>query len=76
MSVILRHVKFPFIIIYKDPQKNWDDIAKGHLIEEIKKDGFDKFTILDWEKATSFLGIKAPKRKTKKTKKTKKGKKV
>jgi len=65
-------MKFPFIVIYKDPQKNWDGIVKDHLIEEIKKDGFDKFAILDWEKATSFLGIKAPKRKTKKKKKGKK----
>ena len=72
MSVILRHMKFPFIVIYKDPQKNWDDIVKDHLIEEIKNDGFDKFIILDWEKATSFLGIKTPKRKTKKKKKGKK----
>jgi hypothetical protein len=67
----LRHMKFPFIVIYKDPQKNWDEIVKDHLIEEIKNDGFDKFIILDWEKATSYLGIKDPK-----TKKKKKGKKV
>ena len=70
MSVILRHMKFPFMIIYKDPQKNWDNIVKDHLIEEIKNDGFDNFTVLDWKKATSFLGISTPKKKTKKKKKS------
>ena len=72
MSVILRHVKFPFIIVYKDPQKNWDNIAKDCLIEEIKKDGFDNFAILDWKKATAYLGLEIPKKKTKKKKRAKK----
>ena len=72
MSVILRHMKFPFIVIYKDPQKNWDNIAKDPLIEEIKNDGFDNFTVLDWEKATLFLRMNTPKKKTKKKKRGKK----
>jgi len=53
------------MIIYKDPQKNWDGIAKDCLVEEIKKDGFDNFTTLDWKKATLFLGVKTPKKKKK-----------
>jgi len=72
MSVVLRHMKFPFMIIYKDPQKNWDDIAKDYLIEEIKKDGFDNFKVLDWKKATAYLGLEIPKKKTKKKKRVKK----
>ena len=43
MSVILRHKKFPFIMVYSDPKKSWDSVAKEMLLEEIKKDGFDSF---------------------------------
>ena len=70
MSVILRHKMFPFMIVYKDPKKNWDEIAKDRIIEEIKRDGFDNFTVIDWEKAELFLGLKSIVKKTKK--KTKK----
>jgi len=65
-------MKFPFMVIYKDPQKNWDNIAKDHLIEEIKNDGFDNFTVLEWKKAALFLGMNTPKKKTKKKKRGKK----
>ena len=43
MSVVLRHKKLPFIMVYSDPKKSWDDASKKILIEEIKKDGFDSF---------------------------------
>ena len=43
MSVILRHKKFPFIMVYSDPKKSWDSASKEMLLEEIKKDGFDSF---------------------------------
>ena len=68
MSIILRHKMFPLIIAFKDPQKNWDNIVKDRLIEEIKNNGLDNFTVIDWEKAKLFLGTKTPKKKTKKKK--------
>jgi hypothetical protein len=43
MSVVLRHKKLPFIMVYSDPKKSWDSVSKEVLIEEIKKDGFDSF---------------------------------
>jgi hypothetical protein len=43
MSIILRHRKFPFIMVYSDPKKLWDGVAKSKLLEEIKKDEFDNF---------------------------------
>ena len=43
MSVILRHKKFPFILMYSDPKKSWDNVSKHILLEEIEKDGFDNF---------------------------------
>jgi len=42
MSVILRHKKFPFIMVYSDPKESWDN-AKERLMEEIEKNGFDNF---------------------------------
>ena len=43
MSVVLRHKKLPFIVVYSDPKKSWDATSKKRLLEEIRKDGFDKF---------------------------------
>ena len=43
MSVILRHQKFPFIVMYSDPKKSWDNVSKKMLLEEMEKDGFDNF---------------------------------
>jgi hypothetical protein len=43
MSVVLRHRKLPFIVVYNDPKKSWDKTSKNKLLEEIKKDGFDNF---------------------------------
>ena len=43
MSVVLRHRNLPFIVVYNDPKKSWDKTSKNKLLEEIKKDGFDKF---------------------------------
>ena len=60
MSVILRHPKFPVLVVYKDPQKNWDEIVKDRLVEEIQSKGFESFTVIDWEKAASFLGVAIP----------------
>ena len=42
MSVILRHKQLPFIVVYSDPKKSWDN-AKKRLMEEIEKNGFDNF---------------------------------
>ena len=44
MSVVLRHKKLPFIMVYSDPKKSWDKASKEMLLEEIRKDGFDSFT--------------------------------
>lgn len=43
MSVILRHKKFPFIMVYSDPKVSWDETSKEILLEEIRQDGFDNF---------------------------------
>ena len=43
MSVVLRHKRLPFIVVYNDPKKSWDNASKEILLEEIKKDGFDSF---------------------------------
>ena len=43
MSVVLRHKRLPFILVYNDPKKSWDSASKEMLLEEIKKDGFDSF---------------------------------
>ena len=43
MSVVLRHKKFPFIMVYNDPKRSWDSVSKRVLLEEIKKNGFDSF---------------------------------
>ena len=43
MSVILRHKKFPFIMVYSDPKDSWDKASKEMLLEEIRHDGFDNF---------------------------------
>ena len=42
MSVILRHKQLPFIMVYCDPKKSWDQ-AKKKLLEEIEEEGFSKF---------------------------------
>jgi len=43
MSVVLRHKRLPFIMVYSDPKKSWDSTSREMLLEEIKKDGFDSF---------------------------------
>ena len=43
MSVILRHKKFPFIMVYSDPKESWDSDIKKMLLEEIDDSEFDKF---------------------------------
>jgi hypothetical protein len=43
MSVVLRHKKLPFIMVYSDPKKSWDSVSKRVLLEEIRKDGFNSF---------------------------------
>lgn len=55
-SIILRHKMFPFMIAFNDPQKNWDEIAKDRIVEEIKRDGFDNFTVINHKDARLFLG--------------------
>lgn len=43
MSVVLRHKRLPFIMVYSDPKRSWDKASKEMLLEEIRKDGFDSF---------------------------------
>tara|TARA_R100001244_G_C5078292_1_gene113191 strand:+ start:309 stop:512 length:204 start_codon:yes stop_codon:yes gene_type:complete len=43
MSVILRHKKLPFIMVYNDPKKSWNKVSKTMLLKEMEKDGFDNF---------------------------------
>ena len=72
MSVILRHKVFPLMVIFDDPEKNWDEIVKDRIIEEIKENGFDNFTMIDREKAKLFVEYKPTVKKTKTAKKNKK----
>ena len=71
MSVVFRHKMFPLIIIYKDPEKSWDGIVKDRVIEEIMKDGFDQYTVINPEKAKVFLGYGSTVKKAKKEKASK-----
>ena len=77
MSVTLRHKMFPLVIMYKDPEREWDAFVKERILEELREDGFDKFTVIDEESGKTFLEFKvkeksAPKKKKKaKKKKTK-----
>ena len=44
---LLRHKKFPLVIIFRDPKENWDDIVKDKIIEQIKQNGFDDFVVTE-----------------------------
>ena len=43
MTVVLRHKRFPFIMVYNDPKESWDSFVKKMLLEEIANSEFDKF---------------------------------
>jgi len=60
------------MIIYKDPKKSWDSIAKKYLLKEVEKEGFDNFTVINEETAKVFFGFKTIKKKAKKKKKSEK----
>ena len=47
MSVSLRHKRFPFIMIYRDPKESWDDVVGEKILEEIRENGFDNFVVTD-----------------------------
>ena len=47
MSVSLRHKRFPFIMIYRDPKESWDDVVEEKILEEIRENGFDNFVVTD-----------------------------
>jgi hypothetical protein len=68
MSIILRHKRYAFMVIYKDSKESWDDAVKDRIIEEIKEDGFDKFSVIDVEKAQLWLGFRPVKEETNKKK--------
>ena len=53
MSIILRHKKFPLVIIFRDPKENWDKIVKEKVLEEIKETGFDNFVLVEAEEKTN-----------------------
>ena len=46
-QMILRHKKFPLVIIFRDPKENWDNIVKERIIEQIKQNGFDDFIVTE-----------------------------
>tara|TARA_Y100000034_G_scaffold21304_1_gene24512 strand:- start:1006 stop:1209 length:204 start_codon:yes stop_codon:yes gene_type:complete len=52
---------FPLVIMYKDPQESWDKIVEERILEEIRKEGFDKFTVIDEEAGKTFLEFKVKK---------------
>ena len=62
MSITLRHKMFPLVIMFKDPRESWDKIVKERILEEIRKDGFDKFTVIDEEAGKNFLEFKMKKK--------------
>ena len=49
MSVSLRHKRFPFVMIYRDPKESWDDLVGEKILEEIRENGFDNFVVTDDE---------------------------
>ena len=58
MSVTLRHKMFPLIIMYKDPEGEWDKFVKERILKELREDGFDKYTVIDEEAGKTFLEFK------------------
>ena len=48
-SVILRHKRFPLIIIYRDPKDSWDEFVEEIVLEEIKESGFRDYVIVTEE---------------------------
>jgi len=66
MSVTLRHKMFPLVIMYKDPVGEWNEFVKERILEELRDDGFDKFTVIDEEAGKTFLEFKVPNKKAKK----------
>jgi hypothetical protein len=70
-------MQFPLVVVCKGSKTLWDKTVKDLILEEIKRDGFDHFTMIDWETAKSFVEFefKCTKKKTKKSKKTKAAKK-
>ena len=64
-------MKFPLMLVYKDPKKSWNNIATKYLLKEIEKEGFDNFTIIDEKAARMFFEFKVIKKKAKKVKKKK-----
>jgi len=76
MSVTLRHKMFPLVIMYKDPEREWNKFVKERILKELREDGFDKFTVIDEESGKTFLEFKVKeKTKPEKKKKVKKKKK-
>jgi hypothetical protein len=49
-SVILRHKKFPLVIIYRDPKDSWDEFVEEMVLEELKEDGFRDYVIVTEER--------------------------
>ena len=45
MSITLRHKKYPLLIIFRDPKRNWDNIVKDRLLKELAEKGFDSFVL-------------------------------
>ena len=77
MSVTLRHKMFPLVIMYKDPEGEWNKFVKEHILKELSEDGFDKYTVIDEAAGKTFLEFKvkekaAPEKKKKAKKKKKK----
>jgi len=77
MSVTLRHKMFPLVIMYKDPEGEWNKFVKERILKELSEDGFDKYTVIDEEAGKTFLEFKvkeraAPEKKKKAKKKKKK----
>jgi hypothetical protein len=49
--------------MYKDPEREWNEFVKERILEELRNDGFDKFTIIDEEDGKTFLEFKVTKKK-------------
>ena len=50
MSVSLRHKRFPFVMIYRDPKESWDDVVGEKILEEIRENGFNNFVTIEEDK--------------------------
>ena len=62
MSVILRHMQYPLVIVYNDPEEAWDKYMKDIVLEDIAQNNYDRFTRITPDEMVIYLqGVTAKK---------------